>query len=197
MAVDAVAPWAEPVLFTAADLAAMPDDAWHYELVEGRLVRMPPTGAAHGSMNVRVAVLLEEFVSKRQLGTVMVGETGFILSGVGEPDTVLAPDVAFVSAARMPPEEVRAETGYLRLAPTFVVEVASPSQHRPELAAKAERWLRAGVQLVWVVWPAERQVDAWDARGPTDPRTLGVDDELDGGEVLPGLRLPVARLWRS
>lgn len=195
MVADAVAPWAEAVLFTAEDLAALPDDAWHYELVEGRLVRIPPTGAAHGSMNVSAAALLREFVSTRKLGTVLAGDPGFILSRIDEPDTVLAPDVAYISSPTMAPEVVRAETGYLRLVPDLVVEVASPSQHRPEIAAKAERWLRAGVKLVWVIWPAQHEVDVWVVGDPVRSTTLGMDDELDGGEVLPGFSSPVSTLW--
>jgi Uma2 family endonuclease len=195
MVADTVAPWAEPVLFTVDDLAALPDDAWHYELVEGRLVRMPPTGAAHGDMTANLVVLLRPFVIERGLGTVLTGEPGFVLNPPGEPDTVLAPDVVFVSAATVSPEAVRAETGYLRVIPDFVAEVASPSQHRPELAAKAQRWLRAGVKLVWIVWPVEHELDVWDTSNANTPRTLGMDDELDGGDALPGFKAPVSALW--
>jgi Uma2 family endonuclease len=195
MVADTVAPWAEPVLFTADDLAALPDDAWHYELVEGRLVRMPPTGVAHGDMTARLVVLLRPFVTERGLGTVLTGEPGFVLNPPGEPETVLAPGVAFVSAANMSPEDVRAETGFSRAVPEFVVEVASPSQHRPELAAKAQRWLQAGVNLVWIVWPVEHEVDVWVASSAGAPRTLGMDDELDGGDTLPGFEAPISALW--
>lgn len=101
----------------------------------------------------------------------------------------------FVSAAAITPEQVLQETGFLRVIPELVVEVASPGQRGPELAAKAERWLRAGVRLVWIVWPQERQVDVWDARTGNEPRTFMVGDELDGGNVLPGFTLPLERLW--
>jgi Uma2 family endonuclease len=90
---------------------------------------------------------------------------------------------------------VRAETGFSRAVPEFVVEVASPSQHRPELAAKARRWLQAGVNLVWIVWPVEHEVDVWVASSAGAPRTLGMDDELDGGDTLPGFEAPISALW--
>lgn len=194
--VDAVAPWAETVLFTVDDLATLPDDSWRYELVEGRLVRMPPIGSAHGSMTIRLGGLLDTFVRDHRLGAVLGGDPGFVLSRPGEPDTVLAPDVAFVSAGSMKPEDVRSESGYLRLVPELVAEIASPSQHRPELAAKAERWQRAGVHLVWIVWPQDRQIDIWDPRAGNEPRILTMGDELDGGNVLPGLSLPLQQLWK-
>jgi Uma2 family endonuclease len=195
MVVDAVAPWGELVLFTADDLAALPDDGWHYELVEGRLVRMAPTGGAHGEVTGDLVVLLRPFVLQRRLGTVSPPETGFLLSFPGEPETVLAPDLAFIASATMPREEVRAQAGYLRVAPDLVVEVASPSQHRPEMTAKAKRWLEAGVKVVWVVWPERDEVDVWETRDPESPRTLRQDDELDGGDLLPGFAVPVSQLW--
>src|SRR5947209_16224293 len=114
MVSDAVAPWAESVLFTADDLAALPDDLWHYELVEGRLVRMPPTGATDGDMTSGLNFLLRSFVTPRQLGAVLAGETGFNLSRPGGPETVLAADVAFIASTTMPPQDVRAEAGFLR-----------------------------------------------------------------------------------
>jgi Uma2 family endonuclease len=130
------------------------------------------------------------------LGLVAGAETGFHISSPGEPDTVLAPDAAFIAAARVPAENSPDWTGFPRLAPDLVVEVASPSQHRPEMAAKARLWLGAGVRLVWIVWPAQQQVDVWQRETPDAARTMGASDELEGGEVLPGFAYNLARLWR-
>jgi len=194
--VDKVAPWAELVLFTADDLAGLPDDAWHYELVHGRLVRMSPSGLRHGGIGLTLGASLRAFAGEHGLGFVVGAETGFHVSRPGEPDTVLAPDAAFIAAARVPPEDSREWIGFPRLAPDLVVEVASPSQHRPEMAAKAKLWLEAGVRLAWVVWPAQRQVDVWESGNQEAPQTLGSTDELSGGEVLPGFTFPLATLWR-
>lgn len=196
MVVDAVAPWAELVLFTAEDLAALPDDAWHYELVQGRLVRMPPSGLDHGGISVTLAAAVKRFVDDRALGFVAGAETGFNVTRPGEPETVLAPDAAFITAAHVPPPGSRERRGFPHLAPDLVVEVASPSQHRPEMAAKAKLWLAVGVRLVWVVWPDRRQVEVWEQANPDEPRTLGSSDELNGGEVLPGFRYSLAQLWQ-
>jgi len=82
----------------------------------------------------------------------------FLLSRPNEPDTVLAPDLAFIPAARTPEPGSPDWRGFPRLAPDLVVEIASPRQSRPDLTVKARLWLRVGVQLVWVVWPAAHQV---------------------------------------
>lgn len=195
MVADRIAPWAEPVLFTAEDLAAMPDDAWHYELVQGRLVRMSPSGLRHAEIGIELTTALHTFVRENQLGLAIGAETGFQLNVPDEPDTVLAPDAAFIAADRVPPPDSHDRIGFPRLAPDLVVEVASPSQHRPEMATKAKLWLASGVRLVWIVWPSRRQVDVWEHDGEDRPRTLGPRDELEGGAVLPGFRYPLRQLW--
>lgn len=196
MAVDAVAPWAELVLFTAHDLAALPDDAWHYELVDGRLVRRAPTGLEHGGLGMGLASALRVFVDEHGLGLVVGAETGFQINGDHDPDTVLAPDAAFIAAERIPPKSSHDWIAFPRLAPDLVLEVGSPGQHRPEIAAKAKRWLSAGVRLVWIVWPRYKQIDVWDPAHASEPRTLTMADTLDGGDVVPGFTYRLARLWQ-
>jgi Uma2 family endonuclease len=162
-----VVPWAEDVLMTAGELLLLPDDAWRYELVDGRLVRMAPTGSEHGEITAEVVLAVGQFVKERRLGTVYTGEPGYWISAPGSPDTVLAPDLA--------------------------VEVVSPSQARSEMAAKAERWLEAGVRLVWLVYPQIKQVEVW--RDGTMKTVLTIEDELSGEDVLPGFALPIKDLF--
>jgi Uma2 family endonuclease len=200
MARAAVAPWAEATpetsrLMTAADLLRLPDSARGYELVDGRLVRMSPTGSGHGARAAKPITALGNFVDEHHLGRVISSGAGFLISQPGEPDTVLAPDAAFVRADRVPREISPDWEGYWRLAPDLVVEIASPSQSRAELAAKARKWLSAGTRLLWVVWPLSRQVDVWraDADAPVTP--LGLEDDLDGLDVLPGFTYAVGSLF--
>jgi Uma2 family endonuclease len=80
-------------------------------------------------------------------------------------------------------------------APDLAVEVASPNQFRPEMAAKAQLYLQRGVRLVWVVWSADRQIDVWHPGSDEPVVTLGTNDHLDGGDVLPGFTHPVADLF--
>jgi Uma2 family endonuclease len=195
---NTLAPWAELVPdvgpMTPDDLLARPEDDWRYELVEGRLVRMPPTGGEHGDIAGTLTVALGMWVLPRHLGRVLAAETGFQL-GAG---TVLAPDVAFVQAAHVPAADRPTRERFWALAPDLVAEVASPGETRPELAAKVRNWLAAGVRLAWVVWPRSRQVDVWqpNAQGAAQlVTTLGPGDALDGLDVLPGFAHPVAELF--
>lgn len=181
---------------TAGDLMALSDGAWQYELVQGRLVRMPPGGLEHGALALRLGAALLHFVDEGELGLVTGAETGFLVSPLGEPDTVLAPDIAFISASRVPASDAREWKGFPRLCPDFVVEIASPGQHRPEMAVKAKLWLASGASLVWVIWPGMRQVDVWSPTPAAQMRTLEDSQVLDGESVLPGFSLPIASLWK-
>jgi Uma2 family endonuclease len=105
----------------------------------------------------------------------------------------LAPNAAFIARSRVPPEDSRDWIGLPRLAPDLVVEVASPSRHRPEMAATAKLWLESGVRLVWPPW---REVDVWESGAPRVPQTLSKHGNLTGGDVLPGFAFPLVSLWR-
>jgi Uma2 family endonuclease len=180
---------------TAEDLARLPEDGWLYELIDGRLVRMSPPGGEHGDLAMDLGAALRVYTKDRGLGRTLGAETGFHVSPPGQTDTVLAPDVAFIRADRVPPRDSLEWRGFWRLAPDLVVEVASPSQSRRALADKARLWLAFGARLVWVVWPVRRQVDIWRA-GQSEPvKTLGVGDTLDGEDVVPGFTYPVASMF--
>ena len=198
MARNTQAPWANLVgdaayAMTARELAQLPADSRGYELVEGRLVRVSPTGGRHGKCALLVGAALADYVTAQQQGVVLGAESGFVISSPGEPETVLAPDAAFVRADRAPDPKSAEYDEFWRLAPDLVVEVAPPSQYSPEMAEKARAWLRAGTLLVWVVWPKAEQVDVWQPeQGPT---TLQQGAWLDGAAVLPGFRLALADLF--
>ncbi|HWE62769.1 MAG TPA: Uma2 family endonuclease [Chloroflexota bacterium] len=179
-------------VWTAADLLAMPDDLAHrYELVGGRLMRMPPTGGTHGRRSMDLGAHLALHVEQHGLGAVFGAETGFNLTRSGERRvTVLAPDVAFVRTENVPLTET---DDFPRVAPDLAVEIASPSESRRRLAEKAQRYLDRGVRLVWVVWPRRRETDVW-VPGSVAPRTLTATDSLDGEAVVPRFTMPVARV---
>lgn len=204
--VSTIAPWAELVPgvdreLTADELLAWPEDPefpWRYELVEGRLVRMVPPGFEHGEVTQDLGSALHVFTKARKLGVVTAAETGFRLSLPGSGDTVLAPDIAFTSVARLAGQPEKGSAGrrrHLRIAPDLAVEIASPDQHRPEMAEKARRYLAAGVRLVWIVWPGVREIDIWRGGADRPAMTLTVGDMLDGEDVLPGFTYRVAELF--
>jgi Uma2 family endonuclease len=192
---NALAPWGELVAheqrMASADLFALPDDGHQYELVEGRLVRMPPGGQEASGLAVMLGAAILAFVQAHHLGWVSGADGAYDLGD----DTDLAPDVGFVRAERRLPRTHPLFAKAWPLAPDLAVEVASSNQWRPDMGAKAARYLRAGTRLVWVVWPRWRAVDVWHPGEAEPSRTLGARDVLDGENVLPGFSYPLASLF--
>ncbi len=107
------------------------------------------------------------------------------------PDTVRAPDVAVVSTARIAGHEQ--VIGYLPFAPDLAVEVVSPSDSFADVETKARMWLTHGTRIVWVVEPDSRRVLIYEL--DRDRRELVESGDLDGGDVLPGFKVSVAKLF--
>ena len=175
-------------LMTADELLAMPrGDGLRYDLIRGVLVEKVPTGRPHAVVVTLIAIVLGSFVLARDLGEVHTGEPGYLLE-IG-PDTVRAPDVAWISAGRIP----EGTTGYPNLAPDLAVEVKSPSNSHVEMRRKAEMWLSFGTRQVWVADPETTAVTVYrTGAGPTE---LGEDDTIDGGDLLPDFTAPVWSLF--
>src|SRR5579871_2603489 len=111
-------PHAAPATWTIEMLEALPDDGWQHELVEGRLMRIPPPGYDHGDVGENIAYALSDYVRAQGLGKVVIGETGWDLTRRGEKgDTVQASDLAFVRADRLPPPPPRRGKTYRPMAP--------------------------------------------------------------------------------
>jgi Uma2 family endonuclease len=176
-------------LVTADELLRMPRGRFRYELVEGELRTMPPAGEEHGAVIMFLAAPLAQYVRAHNLGIVFGAETGYKLAS--NPDTVLAPDLAFLRHERF--EGAGLLKGYREGAPDLAVEVMSPGDTVKEATEKAGKWLAAGALAVWVVNPKKRTVTVH--RAPADVVVLDEDDELDGGEVVPGFRCKVSEIF--
>jgi len=174
---------------TADALWQMPEDGFRYELVRGELHRMAPAGSDHGDRAMNIGGPLHQYVRAHQLGKVYAAETGFLLSR--NPDTVRAPDVAFVRRERV--EAAGKVVGYWPGAPDLVVEVISPGDLYTEVAEKVADWQAAGTALVYVVDPRRQTVTVH--RAPTEMRTFTIHETLDGDPVVPGWRLAVAEVF--
>jgi Uma2 family endonuclease len=170
-------------LHTAEEaLRLNPTELW--ELVEGRLVVVSPAGARHGRIVARVSRALSDFVEGRRLGFVLTGDVGFVVRR--RPDTVRAPDVAFVREDRFP-DGLPAE--FIEGAPDLAVEVLSPGDRWPEVASKAAEFIAAGAIVVWAIDPADEQARVYTADGER-----GVV-ALEAPTLLAGFRLPLRQLW--
>lgn len=176
-------------LMTADDLWDLPDDGMRHELVRGELRTMPPTGLDHGDHESVFDGSLGPYVRSRKLGRVFTGDPGFFLTR--NPDTVRAPDLAFIRRERL--LETGIPSGYFNGAPDLVVEVISPNDLYTEVEEKVGEWLEHGTLLVFVVNPRRQTV--WVHRPGQAVRILGVQDELSGEDVVPGWTMPVRELF--
>ena len=176
-------------LMTAEELLEMPDDGFRYELVRGELVKMPPAGHMSSFREMLIGSHLTVYVRENRLGRAYGASGGFRLES--DPDTVLAPDAAFVRQERV--EAVGDGDGYFPGAPDLAVEVISPSDRYTEVDEKVAEWLAAGTSMVVVVNPRNRTVRVH--RPTTDSVLLTEEDTLDGGDVVPGWEMPVADIF--
>jgi Uma2 family endonuclease len=176
-------------LMTAEELLRLPRGSFRYELVKGELITMSPAGSEHGAIIVNLTVLLGQHVKTNKLGVCFGAETGFKIAQ--NPDTVRAPDIAFISRERIPESGIPKE--YWRGAPDLAVEVLSPGDTAYEVEEKVGEWLSAGAKLVWTVNPKRKSVTIH--RAPKDASTLSGDDELDGENVVPGFRCRVSEIF--
>lgn len=158
------------------------------ELVRGDLVVMAPAGGRHGQIAHTFALFIGIHVRDRNLGRVFAAETGFLLWR--RPDTVRAPDVAFVAGERLGAET---PAGFLALAPDLAVEVVSPGDSTAAVRDKVQDWLEAGTRLVWVVYPEKRSVVAH--RQDDEPETFSEEDTLSGAPVLSDFTIRVRELF--
>ena len=176
---------------TADELIAMPKDGFRYELVKGELIRMSPAGDVHGEVTVRITSPLFVYVEAQKLGKVYAAETGFVIEE--NPDTVRAPDVAFVCRERV--EAAGSIKSYRHGAPDLAVEVVSPGDTIGEVEGKVAEWLGAGTRMVWVVSPKLRTVTVYESL--VDVVTLTEKDQLEGGDVIPGFRIAVVKIFEA
>ena len=159
------------------------------ELVGGHLIVMAPAGGRHGQVAHRLGLFIGNHVLERNLGRVFAAETGFVLQR--DPDTVRAPDVAFVAGERLGAGEIPA--GFLDMAPDLAAEVVSPGDSAAAVRDKVRDWLKAGTQVVWVVCPETRSVVV-HRRGHAE-KALNEADELGGEPVFEDFAVPVRELF--
>lgn len=179
----------EVQLMTADELLALPRGEFRYELVNGELKKMSPAGQKHGRITMRLTEPLAKHVRENQLGQVYAAETGFKLKN--NPDTVRAADIAFIRRERL--EELGETESYWPGAPDLAVEVNSPSDTVVEVEKKVIEWLEFGSRLVWVVSSKLNTVTVY--RSLRDIVVLTEADTLDGGDVIPGFQIAVAKIF--
>ena len=167
---------------------------WPTELIDGILVRKA-CGLRKGVLSARIAFLLGLVVYEQNLGE-MAGPRGPIRL---RPGLIRAPDLSFIRWDSVDdPEEIANPAGaFLEYPPDLAVEVLSPSNTRREMEIKLEEYAKAGVKLVWYVDPERKEVDVYPKGSPKRKKTVGVGGTLDGGDLLPGFTLAVAKIFEK
>ena len=150
---------------------------------------MSPAGGRHGRVAHNLGLILGSHVRSAELGVVYAAETGFLIQR--DPDTVRAPDVAYVSHSRL--EQIDDDTGYLPLVPDLVGEVISPSDTFVDVEEKAFSWLSAGARMVLLVEPGHRALHVY--RATDNIVVLDETAEMDASDVVPGWRFAVRELF--
>ncbi|HEX8707396.1 MAG TPA: Uma2 family endonuclease [Pyrinomonadaceae bacterium] len=174
---------------TAEELFMMRDDGFRYDLVKGELRQMPLAGSEQGAIIARLTGAMGQHVEANDLGEVFGAETGFKLAT--NPDTVRAPDIAFIADERIPATGI--PKAFWPGPPDLAVEVVSPGDSFDEVEEKINDYLSAGVSAVWIVSPKRRTVIIY--RANAEAQTLSESDTLDAGDVIPGFRYNVAGIF--
>jgi Uma2 family endonuclease len=177
-------------LMTAEELSQYQPPHKRSELVRGRIIVREPASIWHGVVAARALLVIGNYVAESEGGVVAAAETGFLLER--GPDTVRAPDVAYVSRERMAKAPAR---GFAEFAPELAVEVMLPDDTMREALEKASDWLRTGSELVWIINPRRRTGLVRRADG--SEQVLAEHESFDGEALLPGLRMSIAELLKE
>ncbi|HZQ09770.1 MAG TPA: Uma2 family endonuclease [Anaerolineae bacterium] len=176
-------------LITGEELLAR-GDIGRCELVEGKIVMLSPTGNRHARIESRFDRTLGAYGESHGLGIALVGELGIYTHR--NPDSVRAPDFAFVSKERA--ARVKSD-GYLEIAPDLVLEVMSPDDRWTNVMKKLGEYLEIGVRVVLIAEPDNQRVSAY--RSLTDVQIFNVNDVLTVEDVLPGFSVPISTLFEE
>jgi Uma2 family endonuclease len=163
-----------------------------YEVVNGRIVESPPMGSYESDLAFFLASALDHVVKEKRLGKVVV-ELLFLIDV--DQNLKRRPDLAFVSVARWPFGKWVPDGEAWDMVPDLAVEVVSKSNGAEEIVERVGEYFRAGTRLVWVVYPRARQVYVYSS--PIAVRILPESADIDGGEVVPGFRLSLIRLFED
>ncbi len=171
---------------TPEEYLAMPDREC-FELVDGNLVELN-VNVLSSRVGAIVVRKLDNYCDAHNLGWVWGAD--ILVRCYPDPAKFRKPDACFVRMDRIPADRDEAA---LEIPPDLVVEVLSPNDTAYEVHIKIREYLDAGVRLVWVLYPATGTVSIHRIDRTIAERSAG--EEIDGEDVVPGFRCPVASFF--
>jgi Uma2 family endonuclease len=177
-------------IWTEAELQALPEDGYTHELINGEIVMSPKNDFFHGNICSELAAALREFAKAHRLGAILDSSTGFRMNNLN----VRAPDISFVSRARLKAEGFRRSTRrFFPGAPDLAIEVLSLNNTRKEIDERLRDFFGSGTRLGWIIDPEAQRVEI--CRSLTDRRMASSGGFLEGEDILPRFRYPIADLF--
>jgi Uma2 family endonuclease len=159
------------------------------ELIDGVIYKVT-SNQKSSSAGAWIIAALGIYFGDTDPGDITGADGGYTFGG-----DYFVPDVAFVARERQPEQP---DVTYNPIVPDFAVEAISPSdlEHPTErIDKKLKKYQAAKIPLLWLVFPSRQEIAVY-AHGKY-VRTAGIDDTLDGGDVLPGFTLAVKRIFRK
>ena len=182
----------ERKVWTEAELQALPDDGYKYELVNGELVMSPKNNFQHEDICAGLLTAMRTFAKANRLGAVLGSNLGCWMNN----RNCRAPDISFIPKARLQSLGFGPSTRkFLPGAPDLAVEIVSPSNTRAAIDERLKDFFASGAKLAWVIHPEDQYVEVCHA--PADRKMLGSSASLDGEDLLPGFQFPIADLFKG
>jgi Uma2 family endonuclease len=176
-------------LMSAEELMRLPDDDLRHELINGELITMPLPGLPHGRIAARLAAPLTQFVLEHDLGEVFITDSGFQLTW--NPDTVVGPDISFISKERL--EQAGDVKDYWQGPPDLAVEVYSPGYRPGKVSERISRLFRAGTKQVWIAHLKHRTITVY--RSESETTTFSGSNYLEAQDLFPGFRISLDKIF--
>lgn len=175
---------------TAREFFQLPAGPPYFQLIDGDLYMSPSPRRYHQQLSMRLSVLLGNFVEAHDVGELYAAPSDVVLAD----DTVLEPDLYFVSKARA---GILTEQG-AHGAPDLVIEILSPSTAKMDLGRKREVYAQSGVLEMWVVAPETRTIECHRfAESASEPVLVWGAGDVLASPVLPGFAVKVADVFRD
>ena len=179
-------------VWSEAELQALPDDGYNFDLVDGELVMSPKNNFQHENIAAELLAALRAFAKLHRLGAVLGGNAGCWMLN----RNLRAPDISFITKASLIKFGFRPDTRkFFPAAPDLAVEVLSSSNTRAEIDARLKDFFASGTQIAWIIDPDNECAEV--CHSVTKRELIGRGAMLEGEHLLPGFRYPIADLFQE